>query len=260
MRITFLGTGSALTTSRRTNTSLLLQTSDARSLLIDCSGTPSLAISRANAGALATVRAVVLSHAHVDHVYGLPSLVHNIWLQSLPAGGASLELLGPAEALKTALALVDAFGLRSKPNAVDIESIEIPPEGADLPVDVVGIRMEAFPVEHVGMSAFGFVLLPTPVDRLVFSADSEVCANIESRIAPGTVLVHDCGSGTVPKRGHAAASEVARLVARTKPKSVLLTHISDLPESEEREICRIVAGDTGVPVGIPSDGDAIAIG
>ena len=75
----FLGTNGSMQGDEG-NTSLLFKGSRG-TVLVDAS----CGLGRAVA---ADVDAVVLTHEHIDHVYGLPSLIHQLWLSGhLRAGG-----------------------------------------------------------------------------------------------------------------------------------------------------------------------------
>ena len=77
---------------------------------VDCGGSPLHKLARLGVER-DHIRAVVLTHRHADHLYGLPILVQGLWL-----GGreASLPIYGPAETLDVAQELLDLFTLAER--------------------------------------------------------------------------------------------------------------------------------------------------
>ncbi|MFK4996787.1 MBL fold metallo-hydrolase [Bacillus sp. N9] len=63
----------------RENTSLCVSTSKEH-VLIDVSGNPSTRLKQKNID-LSDVSAIIFTHFHIDHVYGLPSLLWGMWLE-----------------------------------------------------------------------------------------------------------------------------------------------------------------------------------
>src|SRR5581483_146759 len=78
LTITFLGTGAALATPARDNTSLAID-DGAEVSLVDASGAPLSRLTRAGIPHERLAR-VIITHEHVDHTYGLPSLLQSLWL------------------------------------------------------------------------------------------------------------------------------------------------------------------------------------
>ena len=67
---------------------------------------------------MAHVRAVVLTHRHADHLYGLPMLVQGLWLSGRET---ALPIYGPAEALSVARELLELFDLVERPDMFILE-------------------------------------------------------------------------------------------------------------------------------------------
>ena len=79
--IIFLGTGGAAATPERDNTSLLLRQEE-ELVLVDCPGSVTRKIRSLDLDPRA-LRALMITHVHPDHIYGLPSLVHSLMTDSM---------------------------------------------------------------------------------------------------------------------------------------------------------------------------------
>ena len=117
----------------------------------------------------ARVRAVLVTHAHMDHVASLPFLAENV----LGRNGAPLEIVAPEEvlgALKAHLfndALWPDFS-RLPNDAVPAVAFRAIPIGT--PCEVAGLAVTAVPVSHV-VPTCGYILEDAGC-RIVFSGDT----------------------------------------------------------------------------------------
>lgn len=105
-RILFLGTCAALPAAHRTNTTLAVQPDESSAgLLIDCGGDVYGAMLRAGLGPDA-IGDLLITHAHIDHIGSLPSL-----LESWRLGGRTtpLRIWALPEVLDVAQKLIAAF-------------------------------------------------------------------------------------------------------------------------------------------------------
>jgi ribonuclease BN (tRNA processing enzyme) len=105
--IYFLGTGGSVATPQRDNTSILFRTAN-EFILIDCPGSVAAKIRKLGFDP-GSVRTVILTHIHPDHIYGLSSLVHS---QMLIEG--EIRVIGSEAAVDFSRRLLDLFGLRRR--------------------------------------------------------------------------------------------------------------------------------------------------
>ena len=103
-RIVFLGTSRCVPTKYRDNTSILFE-SENDSFLVDCNGKPYQKLLQCNAK-LDCLNSILISHYHVDHSYGLPSLLSSLHLTGREK---PLNILGLPVVIKKLLQLMDVF-------------------------------------------------------------------------------------------------------------------------------------------------------
>ena len=72
LSVSFLGINGSLVDRDGGNTSLLFRSPDLK-ILVDVSGNIAEAVD-------ADIDSVIITHEHIDHVYGLVSLLHQLWL------------------------------------------------------------------------------------------------------------------------------------------------------------------------------------
>ena len=119
MRLTFLGTGSAMPTGRHAQSGTLLETDDG-TLLVDCGSGVLDALARTDTG-YEGVDAVLLTHHHLDHVSDLDVLMKARWL----AGETDLTIAGPPGTAELVADLLSVHGYmqdRLDLRLVDIEA------------------------------------------------------------------------------------------------------------------------------------------
>jgi len=75
-RIVVLGSAAAVSSATRDN-NFLAFVNHKDVLLIDCAGSPYQKLLKAGLNP-ERLKGIILTHAHPDHIYGLPSLVHHL--------------------------------------------------------------------------------------------------------------------------------------------------------------------------------------
>nr|WP_272925277.1 MBL fold metallo-hydrolase [Streptomyces sp. SID4950] len=221
-------------------------------LAVDCSGSPVHEILRRGLDP-GSLRHLLLTHGHADHVYGLPSLIHSLWMLGL-CKEEPLTVHGTPETLGVGRALLAPFGLEQRRNAPRIDWNPVTPDRPTACEGIKALAVTAFPVTHGGMEALGYRILDT-----VLSGDAVCDDRLASAVDDSVrTLVVDCGGGRSGNAGHAGATDIAQLVrARTALETVLLTHIG-FPADEEREVLDAFHG-CRADVRILADGDRLEL-
>jgi len=183
--ICFIGTGGSVATEKRDNTSFLLQTEETL-ILIDCPGSVIQKLKKLNFDPR-SIDALLITHIHPDHIYGLPSLVHGLMLDE-----CLMNIYGSEETISFCGDLLDLFDLRSEKikcrlNMISVDSGEIQQLSPSL-------RSTFFEVPHSPASmAFHFYLEAEGI-HFIYSGDTPAHSELFQEAKGTDYLVHDCSA------------------------------------------------------------------
>ncbi|HEY9053891.1 MAG TPA: ribonuclease Z [Rectinemataceae bacterium] len=208
MKFAFAGTSGGIQAMSSGNTSLVFADSGT-SILVDVSGSPASALASCGINPV-SLGAVILTHAHVDHIYGLPSLIHNMWLMGRTE---ALTIIGSETTLDVAHRLCALFSLGSKPGIFAFEWRKTEP-GTTL--DLGTFAVTTFAARH-GLPTMGLVI-DAGGDRIVYSADSAPLDAWPPAAERACVLVHEAAGVKddevlLNASGHSTARQAAMAAA-----------------------------------------------
>jgi len=245
MRLIFFGTAAAVQTARDGNVCFALA-SEGSSLLVDASGSPAQNLSRAGIDPLA-LEALALTHAHTDHLYALPSLLHCL---RLAGRKRPLKILcSPATAAR-AWALCAALELLQKPGIFPISWITA--EEAETRLED-GMAVRLFPVAHSIPTSGVKVARDSSV--LVYSADTAPCPRLTEETRGAAVLVHEA-TGPVSmeealnRDGHSSGRQAGLLAREAGVQALYLCHFDyqrHSPSEAELEAAAAFKGAVIIP-------------
>lgn len=246
MDLTFLGTGSALPTGDRYQTSLVVdRTGGTEPVVIDCGAGTIHRLVQAGY-ALAEFDTLLLTHHHLDHVADVPSLLKARAMRDAP----ELTIVGPpgTEDYLSPLLTVDDVAERA---ALRIR------ERDRSTFSVHGYDVATCATAH---SATGFAYRID--DVFTFSGDTAASDRIAAFADGSTVLVHDCAYSDETRSNHATPAALGRTLADTDIEHLYLTHLypeaADDAATMRRTVSQYVDAEVHVAadlarIGIPDD-------
>ena len=215
-----LGSGSGAPGRDRDTTSLLVGAADGWTL-VDCPGSVVSKLARLELRP-ADLKRVVLTHNHVDHVYGFPHLVHAM---GIAGHGGSLTVHAPHQTLDAVKAMVTTHQLHGERYpSLDLQAIEI--EEGFVVVDGK-LRLLASPATHGRDTA----ALRFESGGVAVCHSSDTCpSKAVVRLArDARLLFHDCGG---PHRlrnsfldSHTSAREAGEIAALAAAERLVLIHL-----------------------------------
>jgi ribonuclease BN (tRNA processing enzyme) len=172
---------------------------------------------------------LLISHFHLDHVYGLHTLV-------------KLRLKQPLTIAFHADFLPAFHQLVNPPFTVPVEHLPYPVELKSIDFgynDHIIYNLEAKPLKHTGL-CLGFRL---ELDGLVmaYCSDTSLCPTAVELAHDADLLIAECSNvpGTIDQGwGHMSPEEAARLAVEAKARRLVLTHFtsSNYPDRSAKEM------------------------
>lgn len=244
MRVTLLGTGSAIPSPHRLQAGILLE-DDSRTLLVDC-GSGVVHRLAQHGTDVREVDTVLLTHHHLDHVADLPTLLKARVLTDHPG----LTIVGPpgTKRLCDDLFAVDNLAERA---ALRIRERAV----SEAPFDVAGRSVDAVETTH-SMQCFAYRF----DDELVMSGDTAPDPAVFNLADGVDTLIHECAyPDGVETDGHTTPTALGRGLGEIRVDRVLLTHLFPEAEAHSEAIERTVSAATGAVVAVGSDLSSVEV-
>ncbi len=260
-RLYFLGTASALPSISQDNTSLLLENNGAY-LMIDCSGSPYRKLLKLGVDP-DRLEHLLLTHHHIDHIYGLPSLVECLWIKGRTA---PLHIYALPGTLEVARQLLDMWELRHRMiNQFPIHLHPIAGQEDEFVFETADFTIRTTPTDHAIPSVATKVIFPNG-PTFVYSSDTAPCQTLIDFARGADHFLMECTFGDNDAEladitFHLHSSEYREMAAAIGAKHTILIHHSDVevcPHSrvlEEIGLYREISGQ----VTIPNDFDVIKL-
>ncbi|MBW1999341.1 MAG: MBL fold metallo-hydrolase, partial [Deltaproteobacteria bacterium] len=234
----FYGTTGAIQEVDNTNVCFCIIEGDS-TVLVEASGTPARYLLKTGVDASA-LDALVITHAHPDHMYALPSLVHNLWLLGRRR---PLRIFCNPETEEKARELIDVFSLFERKNMFPMEWVY--PGGRPFK-GISGFEISLFPVNHP-VSASG-LKIKTATSSLVYSSDTAPSERLVEETRGARALIHEStGDEKLRKKlnedGHSTAGQAGEAAQRAGAADLFLCHF-DLHNGPALERLKIEAEKT----------------
>lgn len=253
--ITFLGTSGALPTVDRGYTSLLISDTQVH-MLVDCGAVVYQALLRAAINP-DSVSDLFLTHAHIDHLAGLPSLLECL---RLSGRSAPLRLWALPETMRTVQGLLDVFAFEIPlplPYPLELHTLDgpCPPIG--------GAAFSFLRVDHSIPTAGLKLSFPRPDGSrwtVIYSSDTRPLASLETFALGADVLILECtflnvGEVSARQVGHMTAGQAGQIAAAVGVKRLALVHLGLHGDWNETQARKEAASSFHGEIIIPQDGD-----
>ncbi|MCG8507765.1 MAG: MBL fold metallo-hydrolase [Rhodospirillales bacterium] len=217
-------------------------------MLVDASGDPvrHLARARRPVGEFDTL---ILTHTHTDHIYALPSLFHNMYMDRRDK---PLGLVGNAETLSFARSLLQTFGLLDRPGGMEIVWTEA---GPGKPLDLGETSIDFFPTVH-SCPCLGF-LVKERGTTLVYSSDGAPNPLIKDLDVEAPVLIHEAtglhaDAETLNAEGHSSAKQAGAMAAKIGATTLFVCAMRPCTPADVERIRQEASTACQVPVVVPA--------
>lgn len=243
MRVTFLGTGSAMPAGERNQTGLLVE-AGGDTLLVDC-GSGALGELAATEAGYEAADTVLLTHHHLDHVADLMPLVKARWL----VGEEHLTVVGPEGTTALVEGLFDVHDYLKGRIDLTVREIDV---GT---FEVAGFSVEAVETVHsMYCLAYRFAH-PDSAGDFCFSGDSEAIEAVAELADGAAVLAHDCSfPDEVDVSNHPTPRALGEMLAGYEIDQLYLTHLYPHTRGKESEMVESVCTSFDGEVAVARDG------
>lgn len=219
MNVTLLGTASAGGSKERDNTYFLLR-HDKRSTLVDVGGNPLGKLKKLDIP-LDEIKEVVFTHFHIDHIYGLPSLLWGMWLDGRTEPLTIYCASDNEEQLKRWL---DVMGTTEWPVAFQINIVSYEWTKETALIQNEHFALSTFPSIHMGPTVGLKIVQNGKV--LIYSADTMPNERINEQPRVD-ILIHEATTASEQLPNHTTLETVINYYQIERMEKVVAVHLTD---------------------------------
>ncbi len=217
--------------------------------LVDVGGSPVQKLRRLGVDPVG-LTAVVITHTHPDHVYGLPALVQNLIILGRRE---PLPVFCRIEHVALIRDLLGLFGLVDGPQGLAVRVVGVEPhEGVPL-LTTDDLALTASPNLHGRMPNLA-IRAAVGERSLVYSSDTRPCEAVATLARGVTVLVHEATLAVPdPTQWHSTAREAGEIARRAAVRRLLLAHIGYSHHDALAELVADARAAFGGPVAVADE-------
>jgi ribonuclease Z len=253
----FLGTGAAIPGRGRDNTSLALD--DGKEVtLVDVSGSPIKRLVE-NGFAVERLARVIITHQHVDHTYGFPSLLQGLWLMGRRE---PLSVYAGAESWAFLDRLVEAHHPSSWTRDFPVARHLIA-AGAAPTIQTARLRISAEDTIH-SVPTVALRIETAEGRSATYSSDTAFCEAVVDLARGSDVLIHEATylageEASANRQGHSTSAQAAQAAVAAGAKRLVLVHFTPRGPGDLDRLQEGAAAVYAGPIDVPSDGARIEL-
>jgi len=218
--VSVLGISGAIPNKDHDTTSLAVQSSDF-SALIDCGGSPLQKIQKVGIDPH-NLDALIITHRHPDHVYGLPSLLQGLGLLKRKK---PLKLFTTEDNVSFINSLIDLFDLRSLVEGfLQINAFPFIPD-----YEIVrskALSVFSTPVVHGLPTVAVKIINKFTRGTLTYSSDTSPCEQLIKFAKDSDVLIHECNfANSIVSEGHSNGAQAGNVARLARARKLVLVHL-----------------------------------
>jgi len=214
--IVILGSAAALPGEGMENASFAI-VSQTSLILIDCPCNPIVRLEQAHI-LFDSLRDVIVTHAHPDHMGAIPMLLMGLWLKGRRSG---LTIHGLAYTLDRLETILNAFDWRTWPGMFPVRFHRLDEEPDHLVLATREVTVDYCINQHLIPNIAVRFEISSCHKVAVYSSDTEPCAAVEQLARNCDVLLHEAaGEGL----GHSSPSQAGALAKRARARKLYLIH------------------------------------
>lgn len=257
--VTFLGTSGALPTADRGYTALVISNSH-MNMLVDCGAVVYQALLKAEINP-ESITDLFITHAHIDHIAGLPS-----FLECLRLSGrfAPLRLWAIPETMETVQGLLKVFDFEIPlPLSYPLELNVLEGDGVCPPLGDVAFSFTR--VDHSIPNAglkLSFPQSDGTARTVVYSSDTRPIKRLETFAQQCDLLVLECtflnsGASYAEQAGHMTAGQAGALAQGAGAKRLALVHLGAHGDWTDAKAQAEAAEHFVGPILLPADSERL---
>jgi ribonuclease Z len=243
-RLIILGSGAALANALRDNTYMIVEGRES-SALIDCAGSPLHKLQIVGVD-LDTLDALIVTHHHPDHIYGVPVLLLGLWLYGRRE---PFYVFGPQRSVAAIASIMDSLESQDWLSAMSVVFHEVEMREGYRVIESPEFEITTAPVEHSIPTIAVKVMSKETGKSIVYSSDTEPCEAL-ARLAQGVdILIHE---STGDYAGHSTPAQAGAMARRCGVGKLVLIHFTAL-EGELEGLRRAAEAEFRGPVELAED-------
>lgn len=251
MKVTFLGTGSAIS-SDRSQSGILIKD---EMILLDCGSGILNNIGKSKTN-IREINNILITHTHLDHISDLPAIIKAKQL----LGDSEISIYGPPgirEKIKKIFEIFDYIKVninkeKKQKEKIDVKINEINPGES---FEIKNRKIDTIETIHSIMS-IGYRI----DNSLVYSGDTEPFKEMASFAEGCGTLIHECSfPDGISVKNHTRPSDLAEVIKDCDIDSIYLTHLYPQTIGKEKQMKETIRKNFEGEVNIANDMKKIEI-